>query len=76
MYMTKQQLKKALDNGHFDDVTKQLRTYGTIVEDKQWDEEEGYYKGSHRVMHILHYGMKWELHMQNGETTRAGYELA
>lgn len=75
MFMNKTQMKKAYNLGHLDDVVKQLRTYGTIAKDKSWDENKGYYAGSHRVMHIVHHNLEWEVHMHNGEVTRLGYTL-
>jgi hypothetical protein len=73
MYMNKRQILKAYDKGYLDDVVKQLRTYGTIQVDKQWDEPEGYHAGAHRVMQFDHHGINWEVHLHNGEVKQLGH---
>lgn len=73
MYMNKRQIISAYNKGYLDDVAKQLRTYGKITFDKSWNEDSGYYAGSHRVYHIDHHGYVWRLAMHNGEIRKVGY---
>lgn len=73
MFMNKRQIIKAYNSGFLDDVVKQLRTYGTITEDKSFDIDEGYHAGAHRVFHVSHHGIDWEVSMHNGEVKGVGH---
>lgn len=74
-FLSKTQLLKAYNKGYIDDVVKQLRTYGTITQDKSFDIDEGYHTGAHRVFTVQHHGYVWDVHMHNGEVTTLGYSL-
>jgi hypothetical protein len=71
--LTKTQLIKNINNGDFDGVLKELRRYGTISKDVQWECEEGFYKGSNRMFHVTHHKLVWNVEMLNGEVRRLGY---
>lgn len=75
MFMTKTQLLKAFKNGQLDEVAKQLRRYGKIVNDSSYEIESGHYKGSHRDLNIIHHGFTWELNLHNGEVKYVEYNL-
>lgn len=75
MFMTKTQLLKAFKNGQLDEVSKQLRRYGKIVNDSSYEIESGYYIGSHRDTTIVHHGFVWELNLHNGEVKYVEYKL-
>ena len=75
MYLTKTQLLKAFKNGQLDEVAKQLRRYGKIVNDSSYEIESGYYMGSHRDTTIVHHDFVWELNLHNGEVKYVEYKL-
>lgn len=74
-FMNKREIIKAYDKGYLDEVKQQLVRYGTIKNVKDWQVEEGYYKGANRRYHIEHHGLEWEIEMLNGEVRTVGYKL-
>lgn len=74
-YMNKRQIVKAYNDGLLDDVKKQLCTYGTIVLVKDWETEEGYYKGASRIYRIEHHGLQWKVYMLNGEVLEVSHTI-
>jgi len=74
---TAKQLQKAYEMGDFRDVYAEIRRYGDIVTDKEWnDEQPGRYAGAWREMWINHKGKGWHFTMHNGEIVEAGYKVA
>lgn len=66
-YMNKRQLLEALREGYLEDVRKQVLTYGTINDIKDWVTKDGYHAGCHRKTQTTHHGIQWVLHMHNGD---------
>lgn len=73
--LTKRELIKGLNDGHFDLVLKELRRYGKIIRDKSWDCDDGFYKGSNRCFHVDYKNLLWRCLMINGEIIRLGYTV-
>lgn len=71
--LTKRQIIRAFDQGQLTEVAKECVMYGLITRDVSWDTPEGYYKGSHRVRDITHYGIEWTIDMWNGEVHSVGH---
>ncbi len=71
--MTKRQLIAAYNRGWLEEVAKEVRRYGKITKDGEFEIEEGFHKGCHRVMLIKHKALEWEIHYHNGEVKTLGY---
>ena len=75
MYLNKRQLITYYNKGYLDEVAKQLRRYGEILEYKDFTIEDGYHAGAHRIMRIKHHSIMWDLNLHNGEVKSLGYTL-
>jgi hypothetical protein len=49
--------------------------YGNIEHDSRWDEEEGHYKGSNRLVVVALGKWRYTFEMLNGEVIRASKEV-
>lgn len=66
-YRTKAAATKAFNAGHFDDLFKDIRIYGVIVKDDQWEDDRGF----HREMSFNWHGKGWKYTRHNGEIMSA-----
>lgn len=75
--LTPRRLFKAFDLGDIETVYKEVRRYGVIVTDKEWEmTEPARYAGAWRNLWINHHGRGWEFTLHNGELTEAGHVFA
>jgi hypothetical protein len=75
--LNKTQLKKAYQNGELEEVVFQVRRYGVIVADREWEcEEPPRYAGAWRQCHVNHQGIGWNFTMHNGEVRSVGHVFA
>lgn len=62
-YRTKAQATKAFNKGEFDLLFKDVHRYGTIVADKEWEDD----RGCLRMMAFNWHGKGWKYTRLNGE---------
>ena len=67
MFMSKRQIVAAFNKGLLESVAKQLKMYGIITKDKQFEMLDGRYAGFHRVTEINHHSINWTVRMYNGD---------
>jgi hypothetical protein len=68
-----QSLDKLMNNGHLDDLYKDVRRYGNITTDNTQEDSDGI---ETRSISIKHKGRVWNFSITLGEVHRAGWELA
>ena len=74
-YLSKKQLITAFNNGHLEDVVKQLVRYGKIITDHSWsDDSSSHYAGEYRCMEINHHSLTWKFTKRNGEVIEVEYQ--
>lgn len=67
MFMSKRQIVSVFNKGLLDEVSKELKKYGTITKDKSFEMLDGRYAGFHRVTEICHHSINWTVRMYNGD---------
>lgn len=67
-YRTKTAATKAFNAGHFEDLFHDVRIYGTIIKDDQWEDDRGYL----REMSFNWHGKGWKYTRLNGEIIESG----
>lgn len=72
--LTNKQIEKLALNGNPDEAMREIRRYGTIDKRKDWDVEEGYYKGANSAFLITYRGKQYEIEMLNGEVRSFGWK--
>jgi hypothetical protein len=72
-YLNKKNLLKAFNEGKLELVSSEVRRYGTITDDLQWEEVEGHYKGANRILQVLYYRMLWTIELHNGNVKEIGW---
>jgi len=50
---TTKQIQSMLSEGQLNEAYKDVRRYGTIAHDKEWEETTGHYKGFNRILVIV-----------------------
>ncbi len=65
MYLNKQELNEHFNENNRNIVAKQLRRYGTIISDMQYETNQEYV----RVLDINHHDSDWTIRMSNGNVT-------
>jgi hypothetical protein len=73
-FLNKSDIKRAYKAGYLDLVAKQLRRYGVITKQHDFEIDEGYHAGLHRNMSIVHHGIHWDIELHNGEVKSVGFK--
>jgi hypothetical protein len=69
-YLTKRQLFAAFKAGQLDTVAKQVLTYGSGLQNKDWDCIDGTPK---RRSIAMHHGHQWKIEKHKGEIHSVGF---
>lgn len=71
---TTKQIQAMIEAGQMDEAYKEVRRYGTITHDDEWEETVGHYRGFNRILCVMLNDVAYTFELLNGEVRSIDYQ--